>query len=50
MYSRDVTDVEVNDAHFSNNEIFETASPMSFKVPVLKSNEKHQYTVFVTPK
>ena len=46
----DVSDIEVDDAHFSNNEIFETTGLVSFKVPSLKSNEKHQHTVFVTPK
>jgi hypothetical protein len=45
-----VTDIEVDDFHFSNNEVFETKSPLSFKVPAIKSNEKHQLTVYVTPK
>ena len=45
-----MSDIEVDDAHFSNNEIFETTGPVSFKVPAIKSNEKHQHTVFVTPK
>jgi hypothetical protein len=45
-----VLEVEVDDAHFSNNEIFDTTTPVSFKVPAVKSNEKHQQTIFVTPK
>lgn len=47
---RDATDIEVNDAHFSNNEIFDASSSLSFKVPLIKSNEKHQHSVIVTPK
>ena len=43
-------EVEVDDAHFSNNEIFDTTTPVSFKVPAVKSNEKHQHIIFVTPK
>lgn len=48
---RDVSDVEIADAHFSNNEIFESnTSPITFKLPQVKSNEKYEHSVFVTPK
>ncbi len=46
-----MSDIEIVDAHFSNNDIFESnTSPLTFKVPQVKSNEKHQHSFFVTPK
>ena len=46
----DISDVEVIDTHFSNRDQFEGESSSSFKVPLVKSNEKHEHIVLVTPK
>lgn len=50
VFFSDISDVEVIDTHFSNQDQFEGESSSSFKVPLVKSNEKHEHIVLVTPK
>lgn len=47
---RDIYNVELKDAHFSNEEVFSSNGGVSFSLDFIAGNEKVQKTVSVSPK